>query len=464
MTDILDQDATGQLQALVSREINAQELLSETYKRIKTCNPQINAVVSLIDEEQALDQLKRSPDGPLSGLPIAVKDLAETKDIRTTYGSPLFSNFIPDTDCPMVQRLKAGGAVVIGKTNTPEFGLGSHSYNPVHGVTRNPYDLSKSAGGSSGGAGAALATRMVALADGSDMMGSLRNPAGWNNVYGFRPSYGLVPKGGSGDLFLSQLSTEGPMARSVRDIELLLSVQAPFDRSSPHSIGPYNSTDTTQKLKIGWAGNWGGSYPMEEGVLDCCQNGLLLLQELGHTVSEIAPPFSADALFSAWGTLRSWVLAAQSKHHYENPSERDQLKPEMIWEIETGLSQTAMDIHAASQTRSDWFRTTASMDVDVIALPSAQCFPFPADWDWPREIAGQSMDTYHRWMEAVVPASLTGLPALSVPTGFSKDGLPIGLQLIAHRRRDAELLALGRAYDAVQSWTAIEPDLSDRSG
>ncbi|WP_197054815.1 amidase family protein [Paracoccus sp. PAMC 22219] len=302
-------DATSQLAALRAGTIDAQHLMALTLDRIETANPAINAIVALRDRDTLLAEAARAPAGPLQGLPMAVKDLADTAGITTTYGSPAFRDHVPVADSPMVARLRRAGAVIIGKTNTPEFGLGSHSFNPVYGVTRNPYDLSRSAGGSSGGAGAALAARMVALADGSDMMGSLRNPAGWNNVFGFRPSYGLVAPSGPGDLFLSQLSTEGPMARSIRDLELLLAVQSAHDPMHPHSSGPYCPAPPGGRLRIGWLGDWGGAYAMEPGVLDLCQDAVQVLADLGHDVMPMAPPFSAAALWEAWTTLRSWTIA-----------------------------------------------------------------------------------------------------------------------------------------------------------
>lgn len=439
-----------------SGKISATELMGLTLDRIDAVNGDVNAVVALQDRDMLLAEAAASRDGPLAGLPMAVKDLADTKGITTTYGSPIFAKHIPPADSPMVARLRAAGAIIIGKTNTPEWGLGSHSYNPVYGVTRNAYDTSRSAGGSSGGAGVALARRMVALADGSDMMGSLRNPAGWSNIYGFRPSYGLVPNGGPGDAFLGQLSTDGPMARSVEDLELLLSVQAAYDPRNPHSVGPFVKGEAIP-MRIGWLGDWGGAYPMEGGVLDLCTDGLDVLRQLGHEVIDMAPPFSAKALWEAWITLRSFVVAEKFRPLYEDPAKRDLLKPEAIWEIERGLSMTAREVHDASVIRSDWFRRTATMDVDVLALPSAQMFAFPAEWDWPRDVAGVSMDTYHRWMEVVVPASLTGLPALSVPCGFGATGTPMGLQLIGHRGTDARVLALGRAYDAASDWVSRTP-------
>lgn len=452
---MIKHDATHQLAALRAGTVTPRDLMAATLDQIDRLNPGINAIVALRERDLLLDEAGRAPPGPLQGLPMAIKDLAETVGIVTSYGSPAFRDHVPATDSPMVARLRRAGAVIIGKTNTPEFGLGSHSYNPVYGVTRNPYDLTRSAGGSSGGAGAALASRMVALADGSDMMGSLRNPAGWNNVFGFRPSYGLVAGGGPGDLFLPQLSTEGPMARSIRDLELLLAIQSEHDPRHPHSSGPYRPRSARQTLKIGWLGNWGGAYPMEPGVLELCEAALRVFEDLGHSVTALAPPFPAEALWQAWTLLRSWTIAGNLAPLLRKSPEL--VKPELCWEIERGLAVTAADLRKASAIRSDWFRYTAGMQVDVLALPSAQLFAFDADWHWPQDIAGTRMDSYHRWMEVVVPASLTGLPALCVPAGFGDAGGPMGLQLIGHRGQDATILDLGRQYEASTDWIAREP-------
>ncbi len=457
MTDLLDQSAIAQLTALRTGDISARDLMSATLDRIEARNPAVNAIVALQDRDTLLAAADAAKDGPLKGLPIAVKDLAETKGITTTYGSPIFAHNVPAADNPMVANLRAAGAIIIGKTNTPEWGLGSHSYNSVYGVTLNPYDLSKSAGGSSGGAGVALATRMTALADGSDMMGSLRNPAGWNNVFGFRPSYGLVPNAGPGEAFLHQLSTNGPMARHMDDLELLLSVQAGFDPSHPHAVGPYQKAERIGTLKIGWLADWGGAYPMEPAVSDLCAAACEVLAGLGHEVVALDPPFSAPALWDSWLTLRHWAVAEKFRPLYEDPNKRQLLKPEAIWEIESGMSLTGQQIQHASTIRSDWFRKTAAMGVDVLALPSAQILAFDAGLDWPKHINGTTMDTYHRWMEVVVPASLTGLPALSVPAGFGPDGTPMGLQLIGHRGTDARIIALGKAYEQATDWTSHAP-------
>lgn len=452
---MIDEDATRQLAALRAGTVSARELMAVTLDRIAARNPAINAIVALRDRDTLLDEAGRAPAGPLQGLPMAIKDLAETAGLVTSYGSPAFRDHVPAADCPMVARLRKAGAVIIGKTNTPEFGLGSHSYNPVYGVTRNPYDQTRSAGGSSGGAGAALASRMVALADGSDMMGSLRNPAGWNNVFGFRPSYGLVAPGGPGELFLSQLSTDGPMARSIRDLELLLSIQSEHDPRHPHSSGPYRIEAPRRGLRIGWLADWGGAYPMEPGILDLCEAALGVLADLGHSVTTLAPPFPAEALWESWTTLRSFAIASRLEPLLRQSPEM--VKPELRWEIEHGLAVTAADLRKASAIRSDWFRCTAGMAMDILALPSAQIFAFDADRHWPKAIGETAMDSYHRWMEVVVPASLTGLPALSVPAGFSTAGTPIGLQLFGHRGQDATVLNLGRDHEAATDWIDRAP-------
>lgn len=458
-------DATSLIADLRSSKLLAQDLMRETLANINTWNPAVNAIVGMRPVDDIMADAKAAdetrPKGPLHGLPIAIKDLAETKGIRTTFGSPIWADNIPTVDCLMVQRIRDAGAIIIGKTNTPEYGLGSHSYNPVYGVTRNPYDTSVSAGGSSGGAAVALATGMLPLADGSDMMGSLRNPAAWNNVYGFRPSYGLVPDDPVGDSFLHQLSTNGPMARSIRDLVLLLQVIGTPDARLPHSMAPFEPQSDVSDLKgltIGWVADWGGYYPMDPEVLQLCENGLEQMQALGATIKPFTPPIAPDQLWHAWITLRSWAIAAKMAPLFHDPKTRDLLKPEMIWEVERGLAMSAVEVHEASVIRSNWFAAFAAQtDADIMALPSAQIFPFNADLSWPKTVMGRGMDSYHRWMEVVVPASLTGLPALNVPVGFSATGLPMGLQLIGQRGTDARILQIGQVYHDATDWPAQHP-------
>ncbi|MFN3647389.1 MAG: amidase [Gemmobacter sp.] len=447
--------------------LTAAALMEATLARIARVNPGLNAIVALRDpaalraEAAAADRVPVAARGPLHGLPMAVKDLVGVAGIRSTWGSPILADNVPAQDDMLAARLRAAGAILIGKTNTPEFGLGSHSYNPVHGVTGNPYAPERTAGGSSGGAAAALAARMLALADGSDMMGSLRNPAGWCNVYGFRPTYGRVPVDPVGDTFLHQLATDGPMARSIEDLALLLEVLAVPDPRLPHGrpSEPFLAAldRPAGRLRIGWLGDWGAAWPMENGILSLCRNALDDFPDA--TVEDVPPPFAAARLWDSWTTLRSWAVAARLGVFHADAGRRALLKPEAIWEIERGLSFSAMQVHRASVVRSEWNAVAAGLfqRFDLLALPVAQVWPFPKGWDWPKSVAGRAMDTYHRWMEVVVPASLLGLPTLAAPVGFGPQGLPMGVQLIGPRGADAAVLRAGQAWHRATDWPGRVP-------
>lgn len=469
MGGLTDLGATDLLAAMTSGHTSATEVMGAVLDRIAAVNGPVNAIVALreadtlLAEAKAADRVPKDQRGPLHGLPMAVKDLAGVRGIRSTWGSPILADNVPDKDDMLPRRLRAAGAILIGKTNTPEFGLGSQSFNPIYGATATPYDLSRTAGGSSGGAAAALAARMLPLADGSDMMGSLRNPAGFCNVYGFRPTWGRVPSDPVGDTFLHQLATDGPMARNITDLALLLGVLAEPDPRLPHgrpneAFGAALDRDP-QGLRIGWLGDWGGAYATEPGILDLCQSALADFADLGCTVEAIAPPCPADKLWQAWTTLRSWAVAARLGPWHANPKTRALLKPEAIWEIERGLALSAMEVHRASVLRSDWNTIAAGLfdRFDVLALPVAQVWPFAKTTPWPATIGTTTMDTYHRWMEVVVPASLLGLPTLAVPAGFGANGLPMGLQLIGARGQDRQVLQLGQAWHRATDWPGRRP-------
>jgi amidase len=467
MSDLTQLSASDLSAHLAAGECSAADVMAAFLDRIEAVNPALNAIVAqrprevLLAEAEAMDRAPRT--GWLHGVPVAVKDVVATAGIVTTWGSPIFEGFVPAEDETLARRLRAAGAILIGKTNVPEFGMGSHTFNPVYGATRNPYDTGRSAGGSSGGAAAALAARLVPVADGSDAMGSLRNPAAFCNVYGFRPSWALVPGDPGGDTFLHQLVTDGPMGRTVEDVARLLEVLAGPDPRLPHGRAwePFaEGLDAAPAgARIGWLGDWGGAYAMEPGVLETCEAGLRVLEGLGYRVEPLPPPVAAEALWEAWTCLRSWAAAANLGVHYDDPARRARLKPEAIWEIERGRALSAMEVHRASVIRSDWFTQLAGLfgRFDALALPSAQVWPFPVDWRWPREIAGRAMDSYHRWMEVVVPVSLAGLPALSVPAGFGDAGLPMGLQLIGPRGGDRAILRLGQAYHRATDWPGQRP-------
>lgn len=450
-------DAEELIARMARQELSAETVMRATLERIAAVNDRVNAIVSLRSEAELIAEARAADAGPrrgaLHGLPMAVKDLANVAGLPTSQGSPLFAGQLAERDDIHVARLRAAGAIFIGKTNTPEFGLGSHTYNPVHGVTTNPYDPARSCGGSSGGAAAALACGMLTLADGSDMMGSLRNPAGWCNVYGMRPSWSLVPSEPGADTFLHQLSTNGPMARSPRDLALLLSVMAGPDPRQPHAMGVPDLAGLDARvegMRIGWLADWGGAWPFDAGILDLCETALGVMEGLGARVAPLGAPYSRDAIWHSWITLRSWAVAANLAPLMES----GRLKPEAVWEVDQGRGLSALDVHRASATRSDWFACAARLfdDYDVLALPTAQLWPFAADESWPREIAGRAMDSYHRWMEVVVPASLAGLPVVAVPAGFGPNGLPMGLQLIGRRGADRQLLEVAQAWHEATGW------------
>lgn len=467
MKAMLEWSATELSAAIHGRRVAPSEVMAAWLEQVAAVNPSVNALVSLRDpddlmaEARALDDV--APRGWLHGIPFAVKDLVATKGLRTTCGSPVYADHVPAKDDLVAARLRASGAVIAAKTNVPEWGQGSHSFNPIFGVTRNPYDLSRSAGGSSGGAAAALACRMAWAADGSDMMGSLRNPAAFCNVYGFRPTWGLVPQDAEGDTYLSTLSTEGPMARTIEDLARLLQVLAgenpevPFPRAVPELALDRD----LRGLRIGWLGDWGGAYPMEPGILSLCEAALRQMEAMGAVVEPLPPPFPAEKLWSAWVTLRAMLNAGGKRALAEDPAMRALTKPETIWEIEQGMGLSAQTVYEASVIRSRWHAHAARLfeRYDAVVLPSAQVWPFPADWRWPQEIAGRKMDTYHRWMEVVVPASLIGLPALSVPVGFSDTGLPMGMQIIGRSGGDMGVLAVGQAWHQATDWPGQRPPL-----
>jgi amidase len=459
-------DAVTLSQAIKTKQVSCQEVMTIYLDHIGRFNPKVNAIVSLQPRDVLLKQAAERDAqlargeylGWMHGFPHAVKDLAATKGIRTTWGSPLLDT-VPQADAIFVERLRKNGVILIGKTNAPEFGLGSQSYNPVFGTTRNAYNQAKTSGGSSGGAAVSLALRMLPVADGSDMMGSLRNPAGWNNVIGFRTSYGRVPGAGV-ELFLGQLSTEGPMGRSVGDVAMLLSVMAGPDSRAPLSIeqDPAMFTRSLQRdckgTRIGWLGDLGGHLSMEPGVFEVCRKAMKAFENVGCTVEEARLDFPPERMWDTWITLRHWLVGGSLMPLYKDPAKRAKMKPEAVWEVEGSLNLTALDVYQASVARSDFYRAMAKLlaTYDFLLLPTAQVFPFDAETHWPKSINGVNMDTYHRWMEVVVPESLTGLPVIALPAGFGRDNLPMGLQVIGRHHADLAVLQMAYAYEQETQW------------
>jgi amidase len=468
---ILSLSAIALSNAIHRRQVSCREVMTATLERIARFNGDHIAIVSLLADDVLLaeaderdNELKSGRSrGWMHGFPQAPKDLANAVGIPTTSGSPIFRDFMPTSDSTIVERLRAAGAILIGKTNTPEFGLGSHSYNTVFGTTKNAWDKTLSAGGSSGGAAVALALEMLPVADGSDMMGSLRNPAGWNNVFGFRPSFGRVPGGPSPEVFLQQLATNGPMGRTVADVAMLLSTLAGYDarepltlREDPRVFAAPLGRDHNG-VRIGWLGDFGGYLAMERGVLLTCEAALSHFGDIGCSVEDAAIDFPMARLWDAWTTLRGAIVAAGLSGLYAKEGARALLKPEAIWEVEQGLRLSAAQVWAASTARTHWYHAVmAALERwDFLVLPTAQVWPFDASLTWPREIAGRTMDTYHRWMEVVVPATMAGLPALGAPAGFDKNGLPAGVQIIG--KTDLAVLQLGHAYDVASGFARARP-------
>lgn len=471
LDEIVAMNATDLSAAIHRRDLSSREVMAAHLAQIDRLNPRFNAVVSRVDGDVLMKQAAAIDEdaaagrfhGPLHGFPHAVKDTAPVKGIASTQGSPILRNNIPAADSLVVARMRKAGALFIGKTNVPEFALGSHSYNPVFGTTHNAYAHGRTAGGSTGGGAVALALRMVPLADGSDFGGSLRNPPGWNNVFGLRPSFGRVPSVPNSDMFWQNFATSGPLGRTVADLAMLLSVQAGEDARSPFSLGddPAVFAQSLERdwkgARIGWLGDLGGALPMEPGVMETCAKALKAFETAGMTVEEARLTEPAADMWQTAVTLRHWSLGSDLQAFYDDPAKRAQMKPEAIWEVEGGMKLTGPQLAAASAGRTRIYEAFAAAfeKYDFLILPSAQVFPFPVAEHWPTQIAGRAMDSYHRWMEVTLPATMAGLPALAVPAGFGgPHRLPIGLQIIGPRHADLAVLQVGHAYEKASPWIA----------
>lgn len=461
MTITVDSPARHQADAVRRRDISARELLDLHLARIAQLNPRLNAIVSL-DEERARggaaaadDHLARGlPVGPLHGLPFAVKDTHDVAGWRTTYGSPLFADHVPDRDDLVVERIRRAGAVLIGRTNVPEFAAGSHTFNRVFGTTRNPVDPSRSAGGSSGGAAAALAGGMVPLADGSDMGGSLRNPASFCGVVGLRPSLGRVPSWPSANQWQAT-SVSGPLARDVGDAALLLSVMAGPDSRVPLALADPGSAfrpplhGSLAGLRVGWTRDLGGLLEVDHRVATVVEEAGRTMVRAGAHVYSGHPDLSlADDTFR---TLRAWSFQAGfGELLRQHPGA---IRESLADNIRAGKSLTGADVARAYEQRTALSETMREFftDYDVLALPVSQVPPFAAEEEYPTEIDGRPMADYLAWMRSSYVISVTGCPAISVPAGTTPEGWPVGLQLVAPHGRDRQLLEIASAFEAARA-------------
>ncbi len=463
--DIVSLSATELSRAIHNKALSCVEVMQAYLNQIDALNGTFNAIVSRADSESLLAEAavcdaelaKGRVRGPLHGFPQAPKDLADAQGFITSNGSPIFKTNMASADSVHIARIRRAGAIMIGKTNVPELGFGSQTYNRVFGATLNAWDGVSTAGGSSGGAATALALHLLPVADGSDFMGSLRNPAAYNNVIGFRPTPGLVPFAGS---FTEQLPCNGPMGRNVSDTAMLLSVMAGYDSTMPTSLvsDPDRFTGPLKRdfkgARIGWLGDFNGYLPMEDGVLALCEQALGSFRDIGCTVEQISINFSMEELWQTWLVFRHWLARGKLLPLYGDPVLREQLKPEAIWEAQGGLKLTGDQVFGASMKRAQWYKVLlmAFKTYDFLVLPTAQVFPFDAQTHWPKTIAGRAMDTYHRWMEVVIPGTLSGCPVINVPAGFSEQGLPMGLQIIAPRHQDLSTLQIAYAYEQAAQW------------
>lgn len=472
---ITDLDATELSLAIRMKLLSSEEVMSAYLAHIHRYNPSYNAIVALRDSDALLNEARAADQelargiyrGWMHGMPHAVKDLEAVADMPVTYGSPLFRDNVAVEDDPLPASIRRAGAIFIGKTNTPEFGLGSQTYNPVYGVTGSAWNPDLTAGGSSGGAGAGLGTHMLPVADGSDMMGSLRNPGAFNNVIGFRPSAGLL---GSNDPFTRDLATGGPMGRNTRDTTRLLQTLLPeLNSDAPKALWSaarrikMGESLDLKDLRLGWLGDFDGYLAMEPGVLALCESSLATLVDAGAIVDRVKPDFDMAELWQCWLTLRN-LSRVGMRQWYEDPVRRPLLKPELQWEIEQSYALSAKDIDAAKATRSRWYIELQRLFEihDFLILPSAQVFPFDNHMHWPSSVNGRAMDTYHRWMEVVIPASIPGIPVVNVPAGFDDQLRPMGLQVMGPYGDDSRVLGFAAAYEAVTDFLERRPVLVER--
>src|SRR5262245_5934419 len=442
-------------QMIRAKKLSATELVKAFIAQIERVNPKVNAIVTFTPELALKAAKKADRKSRYAGLPIAYKDLMPTKGIRTTFGSLIYKENIPSDDGALVQRLSAAGVVTLGKTNTPEFGAGSQTFNKVFGSTKNPYDLTKTAGGSSGGAAAAVASGMLPFADGGDLAASLRNPGNYCNVVGFRPTPGRVSAYPEGNVW-NTLSTLGPIARTVDDCAFILSGMAGPDPRAPTTFSESGDLFLKslkrdfKKVRIAWSKDLGG-LPVEKAVLDVLEAHRKTFKDLGCIIEDAEPDFSGAT--ESFETLRAvgffHKVGALLKDH------RDKLKDTVIWNIEEGKRRSAEDVGRAEALRSALFHRMRKFleKYDFLICPVNQLPPYPVTTEWPREVAGVKMGNYLDWMKSCYYITITAHPAISVPAGFTQGNLPVGIQIVGRYRDDFGVLQLAHAFEqATQVW------------
>ena len=459
--------------SIYSRQISIKEVVEYYLDRIEKLNPNLNAIVlqkdrKLIIKEAIEKDKAREVDKPLNGLPIAVKDLTDVVGFKTTYGYPGSKDNEPKKNSLFVNRLINKGAIIIGKTNTAELGVGGHTINRLFGPTSNVYDLSKSAAGSSGGASSAVAAGLLPFADGTDQMGSCRGPAAYANIYGFRPTPGLISADRSGqNLDLPILTTPGCFARNPNDMSILLDEivgSDSLDKISFDLNGSFKNQIISDKefsaFKIGWLSNMNGEYNIEKEILDICEIKLGELEKINIKVEELKPKINNDYLWKSWTTLRA-------KSIYEdtlamNISDINSMTYQAIWEFNKGKEIKSKDLVLALDQRQQCLNQINLIfkNFDFLALPSAQVFPFDKNLQFPKEINNIKLDTYHRWLEIFILSSLLELPTITIPVGFNKDGMPMGMQIIGRNKDDLKLFSFAIKYEEAFNYSKNKPTIN----
>ena len=474
--DLCFTPATELVRLFRARKTSPLEAMQAVLARIDTVNPAVNAYVTVV-REQALQAARRATAAlgkrgpalpPLHGVPVSIKDLTPTRGIRTTWGSKIYEHHVPEEDALIVERLKAAGAIVLGKTNTPEFGAGGNTFNAVFGATRNPWNPALTCGGSSGGAAVALATGMGPIAQGSDLGGSLRTPAAFCGVVGFRTTPGLVPKHPV-ELAWDSLSVTGPMARTVADTALMLSVVAGPDDRAPLSydvdVRQFTRAVKAPSVKgwrVAWTPDLNGLIPVDDEVARVAKGATRIFRSLGAKVQPACHDFS-ELTDIVLGTRGLTMVAA---HADKLPEWREQMQKGLVWNIEQGLTLTPRDIARAEKARTTlWQRVRVFMDThELLILPTVAVSPFPVEQPYPTEINGRPLDNYTQWFFLTYGITVTGLPVISVPCGFTKSGLPVGLQIVGRRRQEAMVLRAAAAFEAAAPWAdTIPPAVSARA-
>tara|TARA_Y100000996_G_scaffold342484_1_gene280005 strand:- start:3648 stop:5066 length:1419 start_codon:yes stop_codon:yes gene_type:complete len=459
---------------LHSGKYKVKEVVKFYLDRIQAYNPSLNAIVSKKNDDEIikqaekydLDSLKKKP---LAGLPFASKDLLDVNGFPTTYGFPGYKNYYPNKNSLIVDRLIDAGAIIIGKTNTAELGIGGHTTNRLFGETSNAYNFSKSSGGSSGGAGAAVAANLLPFADGTDMMGSCRTPSAFANIYGFRPTPGLIPdyRTNPNKDNLPILSTPGCLARTPNDLSIILDVVSGKHKSDPHSFSLKQKFEETtikdedfSNIKIGWLSNMDNNYKFEQGILEICEERLKSLEKYKIKIENLLSKINPNYLWESWCILRS-------KSIYEDVvsmklEDINEMTTQAIWEYNKGIELNDINIKSALKLREGCKDEANKIfqNYDFLALPSQQVFPFDKNIQYPNHINNEKLDTYHRWIEVHILSSLLHLPTINIPIGFNKDGLPIGMQIIGKKYEDLKVLAFAKKYEEIFEQSKTKPKLN----